>query len=361
MSANRSPIRQKHAELYLLITLISFAVSVSTTRLFLELTGYPQIGGGELHIAHVLWGGVFLFTASLLPLIFANRWALQWAAVCSGIGVGLFIDEVGKFITSSNDYFFPAAAPIVYAVFLLTVVVYVRVRRVRKTDARSELYHVLSDLEEVLDHDLSEEERLDIIQQLEQVKQMSASDDLARLADELSGFVQSKDLRLITQKPPLWKRLEAWWLRLENRWFSRQRMRYILAGGLLGWGIYSVLMPISILLHSVRSPQEISSLLTNMVANRLVRNPTGLTWFEARVGVEGTLGIVLIACALLLLFGQEKRAIYLSYFVLLLSLTIVNLVIFYFDQFSTIIGAALQFVVLMGVIRYRKRFLKESL
>ena len=48
------------------------------------------------------------------PLLFANRWALGTSAVLAGIGVGLFIDEVGKFLTQTNDYFFPPAAPIIY-------------------------------------------------------------------------------------------------------------------------------------------------------------------------------------------------------------------------------------------------------
>ena len=39
------------AEDYLLVTLLAFAFSVAGTRLFLELTGYPQLGGGEIHIA----------------------------------------------------------------------------------------------------------------------------------------------------------------------------------------------------------------------------------------------------------------------------------------------------------------------
>jgi hypothetical protein len=71
---DRSVIQRRHAADYLLITLLSFAFSVAGTRLFLELTGYPKIGVGEIHIAHVLWGGIFLFAAALLPVIFLNEW-----------------------------------------------------------------------------------------------------------------------------------------------------------------------------------------------------------------------------------------------------------------------------------------------
>jgi hypothetical protein len=113
-------VKRANAPRYILLMVVSFAASVVGTRYYLELTGYPQIGGGDLHIAHLLWGGLALFIASLLPLILANRGTYDWAAVLSGVGVGLFIDEVGKFITKTNDYFYPAAAPIIYGVFLLT-------------------------------------------------------------------------------------------------------------------------------------------------------------------------------------------------------------------------------------------------
>jgi len=71
----------------------------SSTRYYLEWVSYPQIGGGELHIAHLLWGGLTLFIVGLLPLIFANRRTYDWAAVLSGVDVGLFIDD-----TKNNDY-----------------------------------------------------------------------------------------------------------------------------------------------------------------------------------------------------------------------------------------------------------------
>jgi hypothetical protein len=162
VSRVRSPVRRERGETYLLLTLLSFGASVALTRLFLELAGYPQLGGSTLHIAHVLWGGLFLFVAALLPLIYANRWVYVVSSVLAGLGVGLFIDEVGKFVTQTNDYFYPAAAPIVYAFFLLTVLVYLQTRKPKRRSARAELYRALDTLAEVLDRDLDQEEMEDL-------------------------------------------------------------------------------------------------------------------------------------------------------------------------------------------------------
>ncbi len=50
----RSAVRCDHAENYMLTSLVAFAVTVIATRVFLELSGYPQIGNDVLHIAHAL-------------------------------------------------------------------------------------------------------------------------------------------------------------------------------------------------------------------------------------------------------------------------------------------------------------------
>lgn len=94
----RLAVRRDHAENYLLTSLVAFAVTVIVTRVYLDLTGYPQLGNSVLHIAHALWGGLLLIIAVFLPLAFANRWAIQASALLGGMGIGLFIDEVGKFI-----------------------------------------------------------------------------------------------------------------------------------------------------------------------------------------------------------------------------------------------------------------------
>ena len=80
------PVRREHADSYLLMSLLAFAVTVIGVREFLQLTGFPQIGNSVLHIAHALWGGLLLFVAVLLPLAFANRWAIGASALLSGAG-----------------------------------------------------------------------------------------------------------------------------------------------------------------------------------------------------------------------------------------------------------------------------------
>lgn len=97
---------------------VAFGVTVVVTRLYLALTGYPQIGGGEYHLAHALWGGLLLLVGGLIALAWSDPWVPTATAVCVGVGSGLFVDEVGKFITARNDYFTPLAAPIIYALFL---------------------------------------------------------------------------------------------------------------------------------------------------------------------------------------------------------------------------------------------------
>ncbi|PKO13848.1 MAG: hypothetical protein CVU39_16705 [Chloroflexi bacterium HGW-Chloroflexi-10] len=357
-TGNRTPILQSRVNEYLLITLISFAASVSGTRLFLELTGYPQLGGGELHIAHVLWGGLFLFVGSLLPLTLTNRWALDLSALFSGLGVGLFIDEVGKFITQSNDYFYPSAAPIIYAFFLLTVLLYVQVKRPREQNARSYLYNAFQDLEELLDNDLSINEHRAILKNLKSAVAYSKQPQLSDLAQTLHEYLINRELQLVPHKPSF---IQQWVLRIrvmEAKWFSKSKMRMILVISLIAWGIYSIMGPWT-LLSSLENSSSLNNVLEQLFSNRVVRNASGLTIFQARVALEGALGGISLICGILLLFRRESFSIRIGIANLLVTLTIANLLLFYFDQFSTILNASIQFLILVGLIRYQSRFLSK--
>jgi hypothetical protein len=99
--------------------LVSGVVAVLLIRGWLELTGYPQIGGHGLHIAHMLFGGIGMLIALLTSLTMLGPTSRVFGAIVGGAGFGTFIDELGKFITSDNDYFYRPAVALIYVIFVL--------------------------------------------------------------------------------------------------------------------------------------------------------------------------------------------------------------------------------------------------
>lgn len=353
---DRSAVQRRRASTYVLFTLLSFAFSVTATRIFLNLTGFPKIGSGELHIAHVLWGGLFLFAASLLPLIFVNQWALELGAILSGIGVGLFIDEVGKFITSNNNYFFPAAAPIIYAFFLLTVLVFVEVNRKRKRTPRATMYAILEDFAEVLDRDLSKDEYQLLSERLNEIIATSNEAQLVELAQSLQNYLDRQKAQLVPHDPDLLEKLQNFWNRAEAGWLNREHMRLLLIIGLSLWGLWAIASQ-SVMFMVTHNAEQMTELVQRFIQNQLIRNASGMSWFGAKILLEGAMGILALIAVGLFIAKKDRPAVLISLIDLLLTLIVVNLITFYFDQFSTIAFAIFQTLLLVLLLRYRRRFL----
>ncbi|MCW4048364.1 MAG: hypothetical protein NWE89_01375 [Candidatus Bathyarchaeota archaeon] len=348
------PVRRKGAETYLQLTLLSFAASVSLTRLFLELTGYPQLGNQTLHIAHVLYGGIFLFAASILPLVYANRWAYTWGAIFSGLGIGLFIDEVGKFITQSNDYFFPAAAPIIYASFLVTVLIYLRISKEPRLDARGELYVVLETLSEVLDHSLEPDEYTELKTRLQKIREKTSHPNLLRLTEELTDFVESDALTIAPDVPNIFDKIITQLNTLEEKYLTPNRVKLFLIFSLFILGVPSFLrfMEFS---RVAANPTNRELFLAQIISELPSSSEYNMMWASIHVFTDGLVGLILGLSGLLMLLNRERWGVELGSVGLLVSLVAVNLVLFYLNQFSTIITATYQFIVLQGLYYYQRK------
>jgi hypothetical protein len=352
------PVRRKGAERYIKITLVSFAASVSLTRLTLELTGYPQLGNESLHIAHVLFGGIILFIASLLPLIYANRWAYTWGAMLSGIGVGLFIDEVGKFITQNNDYFYPLAAPIIYASFLVTTLLYLRISKDPELDARGELYMVLETLEDVLDHDLEEDEYEELKNRLQKISNITSQQDMKKLSKELLDFLNSGVLNMSPERSNFYDKTIIFFTKIENKWLGYNKTKFSLILAIVLLGIPSFLRLINFI-EVMGDIEQSNVLLFGIIDELPTSSRFNLFWAKIHVFLDGFVGLILSISGVLMLLGKERWGVNLGTFGLLVALVGVNLVLFYLDQFSTIITALIQFCVLQALYYFEHRYLKK--
>jgi hypothetical protein len=350
-------IRRKSAALYILITLLCFAASVAFTRLFLTLTGFPQIGKGELHIAHVLWGGALLYTSVLILLIFSDQRMFVFGSILAGVGVGLFTDEIGKFITQSNDYFFPVAAPLIYICFLVSLLVLLKIRHFSHSAPGEKLARILNDVSLTYNVKYSEEEWEKVKSSLLDIAAAPESTEQADLALAIIHFVENDPEGHIKAKASP-NSFDKGIRRITTKISSPRALRILLIIGLFCVGLLIWKNPVSVLSIGWKG-WGLGTFLDALRFGQPILPVTSPAWFQIRVGLEVVTGLIVLVSACLLLTKWRPLGVTLGILGLLVSLSTLDILLFYFEQFSTIITTALQFLILFGLFHYRELLQKK--
>ena len=124
--------------------LVSAVATVLIIRFYLWATGYPQVGGDGLHVAHVLWGGLLMMAGALVMFLRLGLPALRVGSVLVGVGFGFFVDEIGKFVTSDVNYFFRPTIAMIYVIFIVLAMVLAVARKRQRLDPRTALANALA-------------------------------------------------------------------------------------------------------------------------------------------------------------------------------------------------------------------------
>ncbi len=155
--------RNKHSGVLLERFLIASVATVLVIRFYLAANGYPQVGGGVLHISHLLWGGLGMLIAIVLALAFLGRRVQSIVAVLGGIGFGTFIDELGKFITSNNNYFFQPTIALIYIIYIILLLIFQILESRPYISEQERLANALHILEEKALHDMHEQDKKEVL------------------------------------------------------------------------------------------------------------------------------------------------------------------------------------------------------
>jgi hypothetical protein len=348
----RGPLPGDDAARSVRLVAVAFGVTVVVTRLYLALTGYPQIGGGAYHLAHALWGGLLLLLGGLAALLWSNRWVPTVTAVCVGVGSGLFVDEVGKFITARNDYFTPLAAPIIYAVFLGVLGVAVLARRASLDRPRALASAVALRSRLLADGPLRPADRAALLDGVVALEGQRGRPDLVAYAAALRPVVEAAPVEEPRDRT---RPFVAGLARIEAVLVPRWVHRLVVVLGAVVLGLVS-LVGLVVLLALWSSDPDVAIVLDDQVLPR-GRRPAALVVASAG---EAVVGVLLLVAAVALVLGRDRVGIRLCRIGLLVALAGVNVDLGYLDAELVVVAVVAELALLVLAGRYRARFLTAA-
>jgi len=327
-------------------------MSLLGTRLFLELSNYPQIGGGSWHIAHVVWGGLLMCSSIILMLSYQGKRARELGAILGGVGVGLFIDELGKYISSENDYFFEPAVMFIYVFFIILFLTYRYLERERRVDDRNLLSQALARLEEVVENDLEKREREEVIGKLNKVVEGGKYPIAMKIKEgvEESLVIEDKDQNKL-QKTWFWLRRSIY-----RRIFKRKlvmRVLLLLAAAYLLSNIWDfVYLTVNFSKIKILEWWEIEMGIDKDIETKMF---LAMSFFNLITGLFFGLGIWKV-------WRRKRRSgIYFFQLGLLINIFLSSVFKFYFEQVSAVFGLAFSIIVYIGLGKMKEELDKKTL
>jgi len=300
--------------------LVSAVSSLLITRFVLHLAHYPSLGGRGLHIAHMLWGGLLMATAIIMLLAFMGFRVQRRASVIAGLGFGLFIDELGKFITQDNNYFFQPTIGIIYLVFVSLFIISRSLSQNRHLSPHENLLNAVAMTEEVVIDDLDEVERK---QALDYLKRANQNHPLVPALTQVLSQVSA----LPASHTP-WRRWARSTQQLYERIIAHPRGAIIFTSAFVLNAIAYVVVVVVLLymeLHGAINGESIMELVSAMISPALV-----------------FIGLVR---------GRSDRLVRYRWFsiALLINMFVTQFFSFYHDQFSALPGFITNLLFYIGV------------
>ena len=346
---NQNLTKRENAADLILVLMISALVTLLVTRYFLQLFGWPTISFGVWHIAHSNWGGMLMILGIISMLVFHGEKIRKTAAIVSGMGWGLFIDEVGKYITKNNDYWFQPAIIIIYISFIILYLIYRHLENNQPQDTKTLLYAAITKLEDAAENELDENEKRETIKKLRTVIKKEKDLNIKNLAKELKLFFEKQKPKKIDE--------HSWWRILinktgyysYNKFFKTRLVMYGLTIYTSVWAIDKIQETIRILIN----PQKMQMLQKfsggyDLISKSDFYMMAGKIFFDLVTAIFFVVGIFFIT--------TKKKFKGLKFFQmgLIVSIFLSSVFKLYFEQFSEVWILATSIILFFVISKMKK-------
>jgi hypothetical protein len=316
--------------------LVAAIATILLIRTQLWLTNYPQLGGGGLHIAHLLYGGIFMVIAIGVLLTLLGRAPRSPAAIIGGVGFGFFIDELGKFVTEDNNYFFQPAAAIIYLVFVGLFLLVLALKRDAVLTPIDRLSNAIDLVGEAARRPFDENQKRRALELLQ------GAEDAGPLVEPVRRLIAELEALPPTEPP----RLARWGAAVRRRYFElveRPWFVRLLAWIFAAWALLSFLAVIELVLSlAVDWGGAMSGFRRDDIAHLPFINWASLA--------STTASAVLVVAGLLRLRRRRRVDAYRMFsYALLVAIFVTRVFAFVESQFGAVFGLAVDLLLLVTV------------
>jgi len=313
--------------------------TILVIRTQLWLTNYPQLGGHGLHIAHMLWGGLGMLIAIVLLVSFLSPIVRRVGAILGGIGLGFFIDELGKFLTSDNNYFFKPTAAIIYIFF---IVFYLVARTLQTRRRRTPQEYLVNAVELAKDAAVGQ---MDATERGRALRFLDHADQSDPVVAPLRMLFQTAPV-VTPEKEPLAQRLldssrERYRRLTQRRWFIR-----LITAIFVLWGFVVVIEIVSLIftlephLHRQRTVRIVTTITSRAGDYGFVEWANIISSFVA--GAFVILGLVRLRRSRLAAYRMWDHAVMIQIF-------FVQVFVFIQSQFGACLGFLVDLLLLVSL------------
>jgi len=324
-------VQRQDASDNILLVMISAIFSLLSVRLYLTLAHFPRIGSGSWHVAHAVTGGTLMILSTLLSISFYGKKIRKIYLIIFGLGIGLFIDEIGKFISTGNDYLFQPALSFIYVFFIIIFLLYWYLSKDRSISSKKHLYRAIDKFEEAIESDLQTSEKLDIINNLNSAIKSNDPPQVF-LAKHLKTIIQSID----DLEDKRTKRIKLFWQKTRSLVYRLFKKKLSLTILIVVSFIYSLISVVDFVY--LFSDQSVIT--------------SNLFWIKTFSDLF--VSILFLSAIFIRLAKKTGLSLRLFQYGLLINIFLSQIFKFYFEQFQALIGLSISIIIFFGLKRLRQ-------